>query len=247
MKIKEFFAKFFEKFLFGTKWRCNLCGREIFDGEYFCEDCIKTLPFNDGAICSHCGRKTILPEEYCLTCKGNLTSIDKGRSCFNYEGSVRKLITGAKYYGKKYLLEVFSEYLYSVYCKNLFAVDYLTYIPMTTKAQRKRGYNKSKVLCELLSEKVSVPVFDGVVKKKETKRQAKLDRSQRLKNLDGAFRIEDKKVIKGKSVLIVDDVTTTGATAEAMAKKLKSAGASKVYLITVASVGVSNNKIKKRG
>lgn len=247
MKIKEFFAKFFEKFLFSPKWRCNVCGREIFDGEYFCEDCLKSLSYNDGVICEHCGRKTALPEEYCLTCKGILTSIDKGRSCFNYEGAVRKLITGAKYYGKKYLLDVFSEYLYSAYCKNLFVVDYLTYIPMTNKAQRKRGYNQSKVLCELLSKKVSVPVFEGVIKKKETKRQAKLDRSQRLKNLDGAFRIEDKKLIKGKNVLIVDDVTTTGATGEAMAKKLKSAGAKAVYLLTVASVGELNKNKRKRG
>lgn len=236
MGVKTFLSKLITAFAFNPKWRCNVCGKEIFDGEYFCKECLDSLPFNDQSICEHCGRKTKIAEDYCLTCKGVLTEVDKARSCFDYDGSIKKLILGAKYNGKKYLLEIFSEYLSALYFKNLFAVDYLTFIPMTSKAERKRGYNQSKVMCELVSGKVNVPVFYGAVKKKETPRQAKLDRSQRLKNLTDVFKIEDKKLIEGKKVLIVDDVTTTGSTAEALAKKLKSAGAQTVYLLTVASV-----------
>ena len=77
---------------------------------------------------------------------------------------------------------------------------------------------------------------DGIIKVKETKRQATLSRDDRLKNLKGAFRVKNKKEIKDKTVLIVDDVTTTGATGEAVAEKLKKAGAKAVYLLTVASL-----------
>ena len=109
------------------------------------------------------------------------------------------------------------------------------YVPMTEKALKKRGYNQSKLLAEALSLKTEVPVLDCVVKVKETKRQATLKRGERLKNLKEAFRVCDKKAVKDKTIVLVDDVTTTGATAEVIAERLKSAGAKLVYLITVAS------------
>ena len=107
---------------------------------------------------------------------------------------------------------------------------------MTAKAQKNRGYNQSKVLAEMLSKKVKIDLIDCLVKTKETERQAKLDRNQRMKNLEGVFRVTSRKLIKEKSVLIIDDVATTGATSENIAKILKRAGASKVFLLTVASV-----------
>ena len=106
---------------------------------------------------------------------------------------------------------------------------------MTDKALKRRGYNQSRLLAEKLSVLINVPVFDCIKKVKETQRQATLGRAERLKNLDGAFRVFDKKLIAGKSVLIIDDVSTTGATAQVIAKRLKSAGAKIVNLLTVAS------------
>ena len=107
---------------------------------------------------------------------------------------------------------------------------------MTEKAEAKRGYNQSKLLAQKLCEKINVQVIDCLVKSKETKRQATLTASERRKNLTDSFRVVNKKLVKGKSILIVDDVTTTGATAQILAQKLKGAGATNVYLITVASV-----------
>ena len=79
-------------------------------------------------------------------------------------------------------------------------------------------------------------LLECIVKTKETVMQAKLNREGRLKNLIDAFSITDKTLVKDKSVLIVDDVSTTGATSEVLAQKLKSAGAKQVYLLTIASV-----------
>ena len=231
-KIKDFV----KKFLFSSKWTCNVCGKEIFDGKYFCEECEKSFPFNDESICDHCGRKVKSPTNYCLTCKERLLSVDMARSVFVYDKPIKQLIKGAKYDQKKYLLEVFVNYLATVYSKNFLKADYLTYIPMTENALKKRGYNQSQVMCELLSQKVGVGSVDCLVKTVDTDRQATLDRKGRIQNLKGVFKVINKKQIKDKSIVIVDDVTTTGATAEVVASQLKKAGAKAVYLLTVASV-----------
>jgi competence protein ComFC len=107
---------------------------------------------------------------------------------------------------------------------------------MTAKTERKREYNHAKLLAEKLSVIINVPVANVIVKLKETERQARLGKKDRLKNLIGVFKITNKKLIKDKTILIVDDVTTTGATAEVISAKLKKAGAKRVMLLTVASV-----------
>ena len=193
------------------------------------------MPFNDGYICANCGRKTLYAEKYCSTCKNALTAIDLGRSVFNYEKPISNLIMRFKYYNARYIKEYFAQRLFLLYTSNYFNADFIVYVPMTDTAKRKRGYNQSELLANALSEKTGVPVFNGLKKVKETKRQATLSRVERLKNLNQAFRITNKRELKDKTVVIVDDVTTTGSTAQAIAERLKKAGALKVYLLTVAS------------
>ncbi len=237
--MKKFFAKvkgIFTRYFFNEKWRCAVCGREVFNSSAFCPDCEKTLPLNDQNICEHCGRKLKQSQIACTTCKGKMTEIDLARSAFDYAEPITNLIHKAKYYGEKYILKIFSEYLALFYYKYYFNADLITFIPMTKKSERKRGYNQSKLLAEHLSKKIGVPVFYGVEKKKETIRQAKLNKSDRLKNLEDAFKVKGLKELRDKKVLIVDDVTTTGATARAMAIKLRRKHVKQVFLLTVASV-----------
>lgn len=230
------FRAFLRKYFFNPEWQCAACGREIFGGGYFCAECENTLPEIRGAICNHCGRKTDFPEEYCDTCKNVLVSIEKGRSAFTYEKPIKGLIAKSKYGGAKYLFDYFADNLAAVYFKNYFAVDFVCYVPMTEKTEAKRGYNHGRLLAEKFSEKTGVPVIHCIKKTKETPRQVGLDRTGRIKNLYGAFSVDNKTAVKDKIALIVDDVTTTGATAEAIAAKLKKAGAKAVYLLTLASV-----------
>ena len=232
LAIKKFLSRYF----FSNDWSCLSCGKEIFKDQKFCESCYKELPFNDGPICNHCGRKVVAFENYCSTCKENMLSIDMGRSAFSYQEPISSMIKRLKYGNQRYIAEYFSERLAFIYLKNNMDADYITYVPMTKKAERKRGYNQSQILASGLSKKVNLPVFDGIEKVKETKRQASLTRKERLLNLEKAFSVTDRKSVKGKKFVIVDDVTTTGATAETVAKRLKKAGAEKVFLITVASL-----------
>ncbi len=236
MRVWQFVKKLFEKAFFYPKWCCVSCGKEIFNDKAFCDDCQQNLPYIKDKFCNHCGRKTIENEEYCSTCKNVVVSIDKGRSAFNYRPPISKLILKAKYHGDKYLFKVFSSELEKVYFENNFNVDYFTFVPMTNKSKRKRGYNQSEIMCRELSNKIGIPVLDCIEKRLETLNQAKLDRAGRLKNLQNAFHVINRKFVKEKAILLVDDVTTTGSTAQAIAYKLKRAGASKVYLLTVASV-----------
>lgn len=235
MPIRERIKKFFSAFLFNPKWKCSVCGVENFSDSIFCEKCERELPFNDGYICAHCGRKTIAATAFCSTCAEKMTAIDRARSVFVYEKSIPKLIMGLKYFNQRYLVTYFGEKLANLYLQNYFGADFIGYIPMTDKALSKRGYNQSRLLAEEVSKITSVPLYDGIEKVKETKRQAKLNRQERLKNLEGAFRVFERAKIKDKEIVLIDDVSTTGATAQAIADKLKRAGAKRVYLITVAS------------
>lgn len=235
MSLKSFIDKIFGKGLFNTKWKCLVCEKEIFEG-YFCDECKSKLLKIGNAYCDHCGRKLNVSAAFCTTCKGRLTKVDKARSLFEYRGAVSILIKKAKYSGAKYIYDAFTEDLKNLYLKTCFNADFITFVPSTEKAEKERGYNQSRILAENLSGAVNVPIFTGVKKVKDTPHQAGLNRKERAENLKTAFRIVNKKSLVGKSVLIVDDVTTTGATSEALAGKLKRAGASKVYLMTLCSV-----------
>ncbi len=233
-----FFEKvkaFFKKTVYNPEWTCALCGREKFNGGVLCADCEREMPYNDGYICAHCGRKTLAATEYCSTCSEALTAFDRGRSVYTYEGKIPSLIMGLKYYNKQYLVDYFAEKLSFVYLQNYFNADYITGVPMTEKAKKNRGYNQSELLAKALAERINVQYIDCIIKVKETKRQAKLKRKDRLKNLDGAFRVKNRAAVKGKKIVIVDDVSTTGATAQVIADRLKRAGALRVYLLSVAS------------
>lgn len=224
------------RFLFPIDLTCNLCGREIFDG-YFCEDCLKTLVFNDDVICEHCGRRVFNAEERCFSCSGRDTYFERARSVFVYEGGVKKLVTALKYEGKRYLAELFAKYLADKYFSSFFNSDLVVYPPMSDERLKERGYNQARLICEEFSRLTSLPVSHSVFKKiKETPRQATLDAEKRLDNLKGSFAVVDRAAVKGKRVLLVDDVMTTGATVETLSRLLIKAGASAVHVLTVASV-----------
>ena len=235
MGLRQFFKNFINKYFYNPNWKCLVCGKEVFEGQDFCDDCKKELPYNDGAICDHCGRKVVAFENYCSTCKNVLVDLDKCRSAFSYAHPISKLIKDAKYNNAVYVIDYFAKELSSIYFQNYFNADYLVYIPMTEDAKKKRGYNQSEILAKKLSKRIDVPVLECLKKVKTTERQATLGRAERLKNLEGAFRVINKKSLANKSILLVDDVTTTGATAQVVAKRLKKAGAKIVNLITVAS------------
>lgn len=219
--------------LFPENLTCNICGREIFDGGYLCDECAKTLTMNDKATCPVCGRRTKF-NALCLECKDKAPPYKRAVSAAVYEGGAARLIIAFKS-GSPYLKRYFAELL-EPKCRELVGADSICYVPMTAKAKRKRGYNQSEILARELAERLSLPLLKGaIVKKKDTKSQKTLSFKDRAENLKGSFTAYSEKVA-GKNIILIDDVLTTGATAETITRELLKKGAKCVYLATVASV-----------
>ena len=224
-------------FLFPVNLTCNLCGREIFSGEHFCEDCENQLPKNDQIICNHCGRKVLNAEEYCNSCKGRETHFEKARSVFDYKEPIKGLIYQLKYNGKRYLAQIFASRMAMLYITNYYNCDFAVSVPMSEQRLKVRKYNQAHLLAECLCEKIGIPFEDDLILKiVETERQTGLSASVRKQNLKGTFKITDKKRVKDKRILLVDDVMTTGATVECISELLIKGGAKEVLVLTVASV-----------
>ena len=140
------------------------------------------------------------------------------------------------------------DYFADLICEKLVGfpkIDGIVYVPMTKKALYNRGYNQSLLLAKCVSERTFTPIIeDAIIKTEETAAQKTLTREERLENLKTCFAVNKREEIKGKSLLIVDDVLTTGATTEILCKLLLRAGAKEVYLATVASVEYSPTKKK---
>jgi ComF family protein len=115
------------------------------------------------------------------------------------------------------------------------ALDLVVPVPLHPKRLRQRGFNQSGLLAGEFGRKLKVPVsFDIIRRKNQTQPQTRLNRAERLKNVKGAFEVTDAKRARGRRILLVDDVFTTGTTLSECARTLKKkGGASEVHAITV--------------
>ena len=232
------FVKLIKEALFPPAFTCDACGIETF-GATLCPECLKNTVFNNAAFCPICGRKTV-HKEICMECKAKPPLFESAISALVYEGTAITLIHKFKN-GKAYLKDYFSDLIVQK-LDELDKFDFITFVPMTKKAERKRGYNQSRLLADGISERTGVPVADIIEKIKDTGEQKRLSGKERTKNLEGSFKAKSSRALLDKTVLLVDDILTTGATADAVCRKLFTAGAKKVLLATVASVEYKPNK-----
>lgn len=215
--------------------KCLCCGKDVFDDNAFCADCATRLVFNNGKTCKRCGVGIDGEEDYCTNCNFDKVYFDRAYSVFSYEGAIKDAILQLKFVGCGSYARPLAKYLAFACVKYGIDFDVVCYAPMTDKSKRQRRYNQSqllaKQLCDILdcTDKFS----DALVKIKETARQENCNKQQRKENLVGAFKLVGD--VKGKKVLVIDDVKTTGATLNECAKVLKRGGASQVIGLTVAS------------
>ncbi len=231
---------------FNLKLTCNACGKENREG-YFCTECQDKIEYNE-VFCDKCGRSVINKEMFCNSCQGKELFYEKARSVFRYTSPISDMILAFKYSGKRYYSKIFSEVLAYHLLKEFTDVDMIICVPMNEKDKRKRGYNQTELLCKELSKISGYRFVNNVfIKEKRTARQATLTKEERRKNLLNAFKLTDKKLVRDKVILIVDDCMTTGATVEILSQKLSMAKAKRVYVVTVASVGEREmEKIKNK-
>ncbi len=225
--------------LFVRDIKCVVCDKELnYKTKYgICENCIKTLPFNNKKVCTKCGEPIFSKAEYCLACKNSQKNYEKARAPFIYEGEVVKLIYKFKYNNAKYMFDYLGLFLVDEYIKTNWDVDCILPVPLHEKRKKERGYNQSYLLSKKLEEALGIEIVtNNLIRNRETVTQTDLTKKQRKENLEKAFTVLNKKQLKNKRVLLIDDVFTTGATIEECTKTLLKAGVNSVYVLTLAHV-----------
>ena len=226
-----------KRIFFPKDYTCTFCGREIFSEKTVCEDCDRALPRNDLYICYKCGRKTPYPTATCNDCVGKAQAFNLARSAYIYEKPISYAIQGLKYGNRRFLADEFAAEMEKVYLKTFYPCEAIVCVPTSKSNIAERGYNQSELIAAALSKRLDIPLIaDAVVKTKDTESQVGLTQKERLINLSGSFAVKRRKETDGKALLLIDDVLTTGTTANLVAEKLKAAGATAVFVLTVASV-----------
>ncbi len=230
MKLVEFF----NESLYPSGIKCIVCGGEL-DRDYrncVCGKC--ELPYNK-SYCVMCGRAVAEQNFVCDRCKNEEYAFIKARSSFVYRDGAKKLVHRLKYGNAAYLADGMAGFMADTYFSSDITADIVTCVPVHKSRLRARGYNQSKLLAEKLADLIKKPYCDTLVKTVKTRNLTGMGRVQRAETIKGSFGLEMSADIRGKRILLVDDVLTTGATANECARVLAGGGAAEVGVITFAS------------
>ncbi|MGB2578483.1 ComF family protein [Elusimicrobium simillimum] len=219
---------------------CHHCGRDLGADTVLplCEDCLKRIKTPGPLICRRCGITLPSGGATCHNCRGVKEKKYKCsiiRSGFVFTPEVKSIIHNFKYNEHTYLGKFLTAAILLTFdeTKEFENVDIIVPVPLHKLKQRIRGYNQSALIAARLAKNKNIIYDEKLLKRvKFTKSQAKLGRKDREKNTLEAFACT--REVKGKIVLVIDDVATTGFTLEQCAIALKKAGAKKVYALTAA-------------
>ena len=212
--------------------KCVICGRDVQKEKHgICDKCKKDLPINKKA-CKKCGVDIRTMNDFCDMCGKNQLVFDQAISVCRSEGEAKRLIHRFKFGGQKYLSKPIAHMMAQVLKEKDWKFDAVTYVPASKDTIKKRGYNQAQLIAEDICDIMSVEVVEIAIKAKDLPPQEKMDYLGRFDNMKGAFKLKEKPP---ESLLIIDDVKTTGATLNEFAKLVKRHGCKKVYCLTFAS------------
>ncbi len=172
-------------------------------------------------------------EGRCRLCRAGRFGFDAAFAYASYEGRLRDLIHLFKYGGVETLAGPLGRMLMLAYPRRQ-SFDLVVPMPMHWWRRWRRGFNQAQLLGAEVGRRAGVPVEKVVRRCRRTSSQAGLSRKQRRRNVEGAFAVQRPERVRGKRVLLVDDVLTTGSTAGACARALKEAGAAYVAVLALA-------------
>lgn len=208
--IKEFTLRVLRYLFLPSAGRCPYCRKEM----------------GNGCICEQC-KKELDVRRLCFSDSADTVSV------YRYDGVVRRAVMQLKFGNRRYLAEVMAKDMAFFVSQK---ADIITFVPMHTKRQRARGYNQSELIAEKLGSIVNVPVKGLLVKNKNTPQQSRIkNRDQRKKNVLGTFSAIKDADIKGKNIVIIDDVITSGITVAECAKELGKLHPAKINVLSFAA------------
>ncbi|MEP6714417.1 MAG: ComF family protein [Terriglobia bacterium] len=195
------------------------------EADYFCSSC--RTPFRN--------RFPLDDHGVCAACRTGLRAFDNASSFGFYEGSLRGLVHLFKYSGMKPLAGPLAGFLeQAIPIDSLF--DGVVAVPLHWRKRWKRGFNQAELLARQIARRKQIPLLKVLRRKRPAATQASLAMAGRRRNVVGAFALCEGSDLAGKRLLLIDDVMTTGATANACASLLKRGGAKSVSLATIARV-----------
>ena len=234
----------FRRKLLSFGYTCDNCGSELFDYPdcRFCDDCEKKMVKIINA-CPKCGREKTA-EGVCLTCKSQMPSFTKGVAPFSYKGETGSIVNRLKNGNQRlaaYLGERMTERLIPLLKEEGEGI-LIVPVPLTKRKERERGYNQAERLAERVWEELQKAEIKGeldialLVKRRETDPQKQKTARERMENVKGAYHVHKRKACEGKTVVLVDDVLTTGATGSECARLLLAAKAKEVIFLVAAAL-----------
>jgi len=219
---------------------CTICSASVELGEYLCPECDAKVSRIVPPFCAKCSEPfdgAITTPFECANCAHRTLHFDAAVSAYRSRGIVRHVILNFKYGRQIHLRHLVSRWLVRALDDERLRerqFDAIVPVPLHPARQRERGFNQAALLAEWLSSHLSVQLRPALERTHYTTTQTAFDRSERMQNLRGAFRLRKKGDVRNLRVLLIDDVLTTGSTLSECARILKEGGAPSVYAATAA-------------
>lgn len=217
--------------------RCPICHEAVEErGELACAICRIRLPYIREPACRKCGKPLSGEEkEYCGDCIRKKHEFRQGKAPFVYDEVMRRSIARYKYDGRKEYSVFYAEEILRRCAKEMLGwnAEVMVPIPLHPSRRRKRGFNQAELLAEELSKRCGIPV-DGklLCRTKKTHVQKELNDQERFVNLRDAFSVR-RRNFPYKTIILVDDIYTTGSTIDAAAGTLRENGAQTIFFLSI--------------
>ncbi|GJQ60500.1 MAG: amidophosphoribosyltransferase [Candidatus Scalindua sp.] len=219
---------------------CNI-GISEEESVHICNTCRESIRKNEAKRCYKCGLILGLgaysSDKGCSECKKINLRFERGFFVSDYTGPLREVIIHYKYHKQEMLAKPLAELMIKKLLNEgvITEIDVLVPVPLHWKKKLSRGFNQSELFAKRISKELQIPIsVNNLSNCKHTLSQTRLSRSERNKNVSGAFAVRKPELFLKKRILLIDDVLTTGITASECARILKKAGAKKVFLLALA-------------
>lgn len=231
--------------------RCAVCGRFLWKGplvrehrsRFFCPDCMAGFHCVASPLCPICGQpfsSEVIEDHLCEDCLRNRPFYEAAWAPYRYEGTILKGIHRLKYGSKSFLADALGPPLarFAEERLNGSGPVLIVPVPLHPKRLQERGFNQSLLLARHVSRALHIDLdFLSLRRVRYTPPQASLAKQERLRNVRGAFELKNQELVEGRSILLVDDVVTTGNTLNECARILRKGGAEKVFGLSLARAG----------
>lgn len=198
-----------------------------------CVFCHRLLEKEERNVCAACARSLKVSEE-----RYSALQLDDEFLCWaplRYEGMVRESLHRYKFSGNAFYSETYADVICSVLNHGELSCDIITWIPLSRRHLRKRGYDQAELLARAIAKRTGIPCFGTLKKIKNIRAQSSLkDLQERMKNVKGVYSVKPETDIRGKRILLVDDIVTTGSTMSEAVRTLTAAGAADVRAAAIA-------------